>query len=802
MNKYTVEVDGKVFDFYQDTPPTDDEILSAVNGDELKVDVYAEQPKKEAQPEKKQQNIGKFKDKKELTGWSGDITALYSNAVDWFGYGIPDLVMKYLDPEELEAWDAARKANPAYATGGIVAGVGLNALTTRGLGLAGYFGKTAMKGLASKVGANEAVQNFIGRAGKRVGEGVGLTVLEDTHKTLDAIEKTEDFNKALDAWDGFGKDTAFNSALGVLMGDIAAPVLKYTFSPTYRALVMVGKDARTAGRAAFIEALKNGKTPETAVLAGKMAIFQNMPENTVKKLATLAGRDENFSRGLTELIVGKGLQDSVVNTQAALTAAQTAEYSKNFNQALYGKGYRNQLGATSPDFSLDGLLHSMGIRMGTNGKMEFTEQASLAREQAKNAAQQHINTQIRLGGVWKGRTEMQYLGQELQRLLGPDYGKFLTKMAQNRMNLAYRKTPEATQIAEARLKADIYDIATEMSKKGGNKMPPEAYEQAAAEKYIDNMISYGTDDVYMIDALGNTIESAFPKQVEEGLGSVLGRYSERLNTNILDNPEMVGENARGLYWTNQSYRWTQKVRETYNKAMDFHGTSKNAVTKAEREAETAELNSLNEFLNQGTDVKDTIIRKAIFKGAMANRFLQASKNGNFDEAIRIKSWITGNGDLVGKAKVFRPGEFDDYYNMMKPEIEAARKINLLVSASTRDALASNPNIGEAAAKGIGAVATSGVTSNAVRISLQSIWNVFKFGGPETAKKVTQYLENPSWENFNAMLDSPKDTTTKNFMRMMVDKAIQDAANYLAIEAETGMGLGAGMSMATVDSRSK
>ena len=51
MNKYTVEVDGKVFDFYQDTPPTDDEILSAANGGGLQVDVYAEQPKEEAQPE-------------------------------------------------------------------------------------------------------------------------------------------------------------------------------------------------------------------------------------------------------------------------------------------------------------------------------------------------------------------------------------------------------------------------------------------------------------------------------------------------------------------------------------------------------------------------------------------------------------------------------------------------------------------------------------------------------------------------------------------------------------------------------
>lgn len=784
MAVWEVDVDGMgTFQVESDTEPTADDVRAYFeqNG----APDVGQTNTADGKSPLLRDNFAGFKDYDELTGWSGDATAFYSSAANWGTIGGADLAMKYAAPEELETWKEARKANPVYSFLGGITGL-TGSLFALGIpAMAGGAARAGTMAVGSRIGLNMASKGGKIAAGvsKYLAEGAALVTQEATTKTIDAVAGTESFDDAKNAWSNFAQKSAFYGAMGAAGEKLIVPAVKYAFSPSYRAMTILTPEALSAGKRAYLDAIALGQTEAEAANIGQAAVLKALPEKKVEVLMNFADRYPDFREALIEQIVGKDAKGIVVNTQKAMTGAQTAEYSKVLNDNLYGPGYQNQLGATSPDFTLGGLLHSMGLS--AESGYAFTKQAGEVRSAALKGAQDLIDVEVANTGAWGGAVKAGQIGKELESLLGQEgYDAFITKIAQNRMGLARRMTPEATKAAEAKMNAEIQEIAEMlmMNAEAGTLSGQQAL-QMAAKEYVNGLVKNGTNDIYTLDNLLLTVRDAFPKQVEEGLGSVYGRYKTRIINEVLDNPIYVGTDAKGLFMTNQSLRWSDDVVDIYSKAYEFSGGS--ALGKGLMSPQTmkkgaqTDIDQLLDYLNQGINAQDTVIRKAIFKGAMTNRFLEATKAGNSAEAAKIKSWISDGGDLV-KAKIFRPGEFNEYYGKIKPEIQAARKIEAIYRATNNGAMSVAPSVAEATAKSVSAFATAGATANATRLGIQSFWSTIKFGGPKTAQRVTEYLQNPSWANFNAMVDSAEDAVSKTLMQQMVSSAVKNAA-------ETGVG---------------
>lgn len=784
MALWEVELDnGEKYQVESDTEPTSADVESYLQQSGSPAMFEQEQEKRPANDllDKKYDGWDSYK---ELTGWSGDATAFYSNALNWGTVGASDLITSFISPEETKIWKEARDANPVYAGVGALAGLAGNVYLGGVPMAAGAMVRTAAATGLKKLGTNATINKTLAGTAKYLAEGATTTAMIDATKTADAVAGTESFDVAKQAWQNFGRDTMFNSALSFVGGKMIAPAAKFAFSPSYRAMVLIGDKALAKGKQAYFDAVALGTPEAEAVNIGSAAVFANLSESALNKVLKIANRYEDFRKVLTQQLVGKNTKGVVVDTMSALTGAQTAQYSKNLNQTLYGPNYRNQLGATSPDFSLGGVLHSMGLSSADD--YVFTKQAAEVRNNALKGAQQQINIEVANSGSWGGAIKASEIGKELSFLLGEQgYDSFLTKIAQNRMNLARRSTPEATRAAEQRMNEEIFRIADELSETMPNASP-NLLQDIAAKKYIDNIVTGGTNDIFTLNALDLTIRNAFPKQAEEGLKSALGRYKTRIVNEVLDNPLYVGKDAEGLFLTNQSLRWSDNVEEIFEKAYNF--VDESALGKrlmSPQEAKKAAENSLvqlDEYLNQGINAEDAVIRKSLFKGAMTNRFLEATKAGKDTEAERIKSWITGNGDLVKKVKLFAPGEFDNYYKMMAPEIQAARKIEGIYNALNTSRFSVPPDEAEGVAKALSAMATAGITANATRVGIMGFWDTIKFGGPKTAEKVAQYLGNPSWANFNAMVDSAQDPIAKHFMQQMIMAGVKTAQQTTAIDA--------------------
>ena len=791
MPVWNIQLDnGDIAQVEADNEPTKEEVMQYIQNEPAEDDKSFNAP--DFFPEyndfgqelaKKSNYLGKFKDADELKGWSGDMTALYSGALRGATYSLSDLLASGIAPEELETWDIARKANPNYATTGEILGLLANAYFTKGMGIPVMAGaaKGLGAGLAVKAGGGKTAQWAAGAVAKSAVEGASIVATTDVMKTVDAMAGTESWDNARRSWENFGKDTLYATGLAFAAGEIIAPSLKYALSPAYRAMQLIGTDVLNEGRLTYQTLRALGKSAQQAAQEASAKMFSMMPPETVDRIMKIAAKDATFAQILNEQIVGN--TDKIfLNTQRALTGAQTAEYSRVLNERLYGPKYRNQLGATSPDFSVGGVLHSMGISVDPSNpsKFLFTEQGALVRDQALKNAQEHVFSEVSNKGVWAGRTKMAELGNDFLSKMSPEHkDAFLTKMAEHvEDQLAKRATPEATAKATKVLKGKLDDITMELLEKNPQLAPDRARFEAA-KTYVKNLMETGTDDVFEIDALRGSIKTIFKKEAEEGMATTLGAFETRIINDVLDNPAIVGKNAEGLFMTNQSLRWGEKVLDVFDMAnkftSDMADLSLASGSAAAKKQAAASLESVLSYLNQGTNAENTVARKALFKGAIANRFARAVNEGNTTEASLIRKWTAKDGELV-KNNIFRPGEFDSYYKKMIPQLKAEKNIKAIIKATNPQQFAENPNIAEGLANTGAAMATSGMTANSVRIGISNAWQRLKFGGPETAKLVGEYLQNPSWANFNTMIAATKDATSKHLMQNMIMEGIKNAIN--------------------------
>ena len=790
MPVWNIELDnGDIMEVEADTKPSKEEVMQYIQNEPYKEekesfaaeDVYPEYNDFGQELLKKGAGLGKFKDYDELTGWSGDATALYSSFLHGGTLGVSDVGASILAPEELKTWELARKNNPIYSGVGEIGGLIANAVATKGMGLAaagGAMGGIA-QGVAAKAGGKKLAQWGAKEGTKALVEGAGALAEANFIKTADAVAGTRDWNEAKQGWLDFAGDLPTATAVAGLSNVILAPMLKYALSPSYRAMRIIGQDALNAGRYEYEIAKAAGIPEGKAGLMARQKVFENINPKSLSRIQQIEATNPDFSQVLNQQILGP-YNKIFLNSMRALTGAQTAEYSKAFNDKLYGPDYRNQLGATSPEFSVGGVLNSMGINVdpANTAHFLFTDKAAQVREAALKGAQERISKDIYEKGSWAGRSKMAQLGTNTLSQMNESTRKsFIEKLAMaSEGELTKRATPEATELAMNAYKSKLTDILQEVIEKNPNLPQKDAIFEAR-KIYVENLLETGSDDIFEIDALRGMLKTVFKKEIEEGLGVISDLESGIIN-NVLDNPAYVGKEAEGLFMTNQSLRWGNKVLQTFDVANNFVDNEvKNIVSgvnpsNAKRTAQSS-LEGVLTYLNQGVDAENTIIRKALFKGAIANRFQKAVQNGNTTEANLIREWTKKGGTLV-KNNIFRPGEFDDYYKKMIPQIKAHKNIKAIINASNPQQYAAGPEVGENIANSTAALATTGMSANAFRYGINNFWKYAKFGGPETAKYVNQYLANPSWNNFNTMFREIKDTSVKNFFQKMIMEGVQAA----------------------------
>lgn len=800
MPVWNIQLDnGDIMEVEADTQPTKEEVMQYIaneRSDEDKQAFVAD----DAYPEyndfgqellRKGKGLGKFEDYDELTGWSGDATALYSSFAHGLTLGLSDVGASVLAPEELETWELARKNNPVYSGVGEVGGILTNAIATKGMGLyaAGGAAGGLAQGMAAKAGAGKAGQWIAKEGARAVVEGTGALAEANFIKTADAVAGTREWDEAKQGWLDFATDTPAAVALAFAGNTIVNPMLKYAFSPSYRAMRIIGQDALNAGRYEYEIALASGVPAGKAGMLAKQKVYEKLDPKTLSRVQQIASTNPDFAQVLNEQILGP-YNKIFLNSMRALTGAQTAEYSKIFNDRLYGPNYRNQLGATSPDFSVGGVLNSMGINVDPTNTAHFlfTPKAADVRSAALQGAQEHILKNIHNDGFWAGRQKMAELGTGLlSKMDNSTKNSFLNKLAMaSEDELTKRTTPEATQKALSAYKSRLDDIVEEIAQNNPNMSPADALFEAR-RTYVKNLLETGSDDIFEIDALRGMLKTVFKKEIEEGMG-IISSYESGIINNVLDNPALVGSDASGLFMTNQSLRWGNKVLQTFDLANDF--VSKGVkIYEGAPTAETAKkaakesLEGILTYLNQGTDAENTIVRKALFKGAIANRFQNAIKSGNTTEANMIREWAKKGGELV-KNNIFRPGEFDDYYKKMMPQIKAHKNIRAIIKATNPQQYSAGPEVAENIANSTAALATTGMSANAFRYGIKNFWDHAKFGGPETAKYVNQYLANPSWNNFNTMFREIKDTNVRNFFEKMIQEGLKQATEFNQMAASS------------------
>ena len=792
MPIWNIELDnGDIMEVEADTKPSKEEVMQYIQNEPYKEekeafaaeDIYPEYNDFGQEILKKGAGLGKFKDVDELTGWSGDATALYSSVLHGGTFGLGDVGASILAPEELKTWELARKANPIYAGIGELTGLTAANIATKGLGtaaLAGGVGGVA-QGLAAKLGLKGSGQWAASKIGQGAVEGLGFLAEANAIKTIDAMAGTRDWNEAKQGWLDFGKDSPAAMGLGVVQHMILTPLLKYAFSPTYRALRIIGNDALLAGAYEREIAEASGIPAGKALMMGRERAMRDLSPTALKRIQSIEAANPDFAEALNQQLLNPS-NGLFINSMRALTGAQTAEYSKIFNEKLYGPGYKNQLGTTDPDFSVGGVLNSMGINKDPANpvKFLFTEKAALARSYALAAAQEHVSKEIHEKGFWAGRQKMAELGTDvLSKMNKETRNSFIEKLAMaSEDELTKRTTPEATKQAMNAYKSKLNDILQEVIEKNPNLPQKDAIFEAR-KIYVENLLETGSDDIFEIDALRGALRTIFDKEIKEGIGVISNLESGIIN-DVLDNPAFVGKGAPGLFLTNQSLRWGDKVLQTFDVANDFvkkmvadkvGNVSAEKASKVARES----LEGVITYLNQGFDAENTIIRKALFKGAIANRFQTAIKNGNTTEANLIHEWTKKNGILV-KNNIFRPGEFDEYYKKMMPNIRAFKNIKAIIKASNPEQYAAAPEIGETMANAAAAAATTGMSANSFRYGISNIWKYTKFGGPKTAQCVIEYLNNPSWENLNTMFREIKDTNVRNFFQKMIMEGVKYATS--------------------------
>lgn len=732
MALWEVELDnGEKYQVESDTEPTADDVRSyladSANSDVEGVSEDLWKAEKQAQID---EGVGT------LRAIADNVAAMGYSLGNTVGMGIPGWVAsKVAGKESSEAIDAFLEKNKAGETVGEVAGF----LTPTGApAQAVKLGLKAGK-LAGKLVPGAGKASDLTRFALKSGAIAAASETEyELQKTFERAAGTRDWNTeqsaAEEVWENGKLNFALQVGLGVL-GKGASKIAGLVSNQAKAIKVAGGKENLLKAQSNYRRAISAGASDAEASNVFMASLSQGLSEQDRLIFEHLIEHNEEFARFMRNQMAGAG--QLVTNTISALTRPEYGKYARGILKGLYGENYRNFAGSTDIDYSVNGIKQLLG----TDNPQKALKMRGegLARAEAKLMQDPSLASSV--------KNEFRGLVDDLMQSGSKDYEAALSKIEP--ADIKSFVGSEAEAAARENLAQQISAFQT------ANGVPPTAemvsqlerqIMRQGARQHMNKLMTAGTDSVQDINDIKEFMKRVNEAQVVEGQSAAIGRFNEGVNSRILDQLDSA------LWETNQALRYEKKL-------MDMHKFGNNF--------EPAKMSELNALLYNGTSAEEAAVKLAAFKMGYLNKMTEAAINGDragfnaMREIVRSKR---------GLGQYFEPGELSEYFEQLKPKIEASVNIKKLVRAT--EGFAGEPDMTANATRFVlGSVTNSRNTAANAAIS----WLQKAKYGPGTAKRIMQFAENPSAENFNIMFSKTQDFLEKTQLtRAFLDSVKQEA----------------------------
>jgi len=627
-----------------------------------------------------------------------------------------------LGDEGKAALKESRELFPGTAIAGQLTGsiVGAPGMAYRAATKTGFAAKEAMiaagwspkAAWAARIGTDAALSSMAFQGQQMVERAAGTREWADTATVIG---------------DTLG-DTAASAVMNIMfsgMGGIVGP----WFSKTGPAIDKMGgpKVVRAAEKARQ-DVLKAGGSLDDGAAAYFAAMTKNMKDSEANEFVKMMKNDEHFRKLFADqAVAGKATIDN------GLDLASKRQLSKVTGQAVDTIKRGQKLGATDgTDLTENAVRRLLGT---ADGDTRFLQIQDAAQQNARSIAAGDASV---AEGIKRTTAK---LGQDVavkgdvdgvrKIIAGADFNDF--KSLNDDMIMAYVK---------------------QMAGEGVNVTPQQAARELAKQKaeYIFMNGTANPQDVFDMKELTKKLPD-----VRSGRGTPIGAYREGLNRQVLENPQIFGNEVAGQFTGIHNMKRLEDV------ITEGHRVGSKASSSTAKEIQS--------FLDPTNLVPDELLaRQTGVQMGFLNTLKETMASGDARAVNELMHQTKQNPAL---RDVFAAKGVNEWVKEMMPEITAMKRMNMMVRASNsiddsnmRETLSQVGKVGVSAASNAPIALMSNLDRLAKRVT-------FSRG---TQNKIAELVAGTqdgtfSWAKFNKMLDGVTDLTEKRQLERAMRQAI-------------------------------
>lgn len=602
-------------------------------------------------------------------------------------------------------------------------------LTTKGVSKALGTGTTwlggAARGAASGVAGNLVVQ--AGMEIQRTAEKIANTRVAETEKEFYDRVTTET------AW-----SVGLGAATGAIMGGPIGGFIRKQIDAQMKAVDLAGGAEVVRGaQNEFARTLINGGTTEQAEANFWKTVMSKADPRKQEHIKHLIKTDPQFGQYMRQQMASAG--EVVTDTMNKLTKKQLGEYAHQIRKSLYGEGYLNRAGSTDFDNTKEGMAQILGTDDG--GAMFKAREEALGRAREAVAANPQYKNLI--------TDEFAELSAYLQNKGEGVYQTMLNKVEAGTLK-SFQDSKESTEVIEDLIK---WKQAREAN---GLRVSPTQIEdkkaeltKAAAQRYFNRKMRMGVDDIDDLNDIKSFFAESAPGDVSAGQKTVLGKFDEGINAKIYDKID------RGLYESNQAYRYTQRMQEMHEFGRTFDPEK--------------DIVALSRNLANTTDAEFAAAKLAAVKMGWTERLIDTAVDGGTTAFEELASKMT-SGPL---SEYFSKSEVEQIVNQVRPHIQTKFLIDQNLKAAKGVA-----ELDKTDAQILRTITSAGVGARGAFIgNLTTTFQNYKYG-PKTAKALMELTQNPTLENLNKMIRGTTDATEKRALMKSIYEAFNNVKRTL------------------------